>query len=287
MRPIPYPNKENYTTDSRAEQFRNRQKKLDFFVSNIVKYFRSYHDHDGSGIEEEYFLLGHTMLFPLPICLNNVPYSFFLSWLQEPRFDEYKYMKKFLLMNQHYHPPKNHWVLKTPLHGLYFTELMEVFDDAAVIVTHRDPMSTVPSLSKLAMFIAASLSRDLKTDVWFCKEEHGTNIIKLIKPMVDVMSLSRKKNPQFEERILDIEYSDLIRDPMEVVREIYRFAKVPLSPESEKIMVDYLEKDKEDRQKGKKGSKYNPYTLGEFGLSEEMIDEAFYDYRRDRGYTKR
>ena len=161
---------------------------------------------------------------------HNVPSDNFDWYVSFPRLDEYKYIKNFLILNQHYNPPKSHFVFKAPFHSAYFESFTKVFDEAVVIVTHRDPLSTIPSLSKLMMFVLASLSRDIKTDVWFCREEHGKSITHIVKILVEKMSEARKKNPELNERILDVEYADLVKDPMGVVRSIYDFAKIPLSP---------------------------------------------------------
>eukprot|EP00008_Paramoeba_atlantica_P003367 CAMPEP_0201477892 /NCGR_PEP_ID=MMETSP0151_2-20130828/2840_1 /ASSEMBLY_ACC=CAM_ASM_000257 /TAXON_ID=200890 /ORGANISM="Paramoeba atlantica, Strain 621/1 / CCAP 1560/9" /LENGTH=485 /DNA_ID=CAMNT_0047858765 /DNA_START=88 /DNA_END=1545 /DNA_ORIENTATION=- len=282
--PLPFPTKETYATDERAEQFKKRQKAMDFFVANLVKNIRGYHDHDGSGIEEEFFLLGQAMLLPMPLSLHNVPRDYFTWWTSQPRFDEYNYLKKFLVLSQHYNPPNSHFVLKAPIHSAYFEELMTVFDQGAIVVIHRDPLQTIPSLSKLAMYIIACSSRDVKTDVWVCKEEHGENMMGLVKPMIDKMAAVRRAKPEFNNRILDIEYEDLVKDPMKVVKSIYDHAGLTLSPEAEQGMLAHLKRDREDREREKKGSKFSPYTLSMFGLDEEKVKTTFAEYRKERGY---
>ena len=61
---------------------------------------------------------------------------------------------------------------------------------------------------------------------------------------------------------------------MAVVREIYRRAGHPLTAEAEQGMRDW----EQDNEQGKHGQ--HRYSLEEFGLSGQIVDQAFSEYIR-------
>ena len=48
---------------------------------------------------------------------------------------------------------ESHCVMKAPIHSLYIEHLMEVFPNANIVVTHRDPCRVVSSYAKLGMLL--------------------------------------------------------------------------------------------------------------------------------------
>ena len=70
----------------------------------------------------------------------------------------YEYLKKVLQALQWLRGPER-WLLKTPQHLEQFGPLMKVFPDATVVITHRDPVATVASMTTMVSY-AARMSRE-------------------------------------------------------------------------------------------------------------------------------
>lgn len=84
--------------------------------------------------------------------------------------------------------------------------------------------------------------------------------------------LKARDRLQLNGRILDAKYEDIRDNVMPIIQEAYRRAGRELSSEAEQAMRQW----ERDNEQGKHG-KYS-YSLEEFGLSEEMIDQVFAEY---------
>jgi hypothetical protein len=255
---------------------------MDLFVSNANKYYRMYHDNDGAIVEEEFFILSHTLLLPLLLPAN----SKFNKWyLETNKYDEYLYLKRFLLLSQYYHPPTTHFVLKTPLHGFHFEELIKTFDNSLIVITHREPRFVIPSIAKLGMFAISLSLRDVSNDPFLCKETFGKDMTEFWSFVSrEIRRVRTKYGDELNKRVLDIEYSDIIKDPIGTVKRIYERAGLQVTEEYEKRLHEYIEENKRDRERGK-GSAHAPYSLEEFGLDVAYVNKAFEEYRKERGYA--
>ena len=76
---------------------------------------------------------------------------------------------------------------------------------------------------------------------------------------------TRARHP--EAAFLDVEYGELLTEPLAVISRIYAFDGIELTPEVEDRMQEYLA----DNQQGKFGR--HSYSLDEFGLREDEIRE--------------
>jgi len=140
-------------------------------------------------------------------------------------------------------------------------------------------------MSKLNMFIGSMCLRDMKNDCFFVKENFGKDVIILAKGISDCISNTRKKiDPKINKEILDVEFNEIVADPMKVVQKIYDRAGIELTEEAKQAMSNYLEENAKQRKEAK-GSHHCPYTLEEFDLTEDMVKEAFKEYRKERNYV--
>jgi hypothetical protein len=76
-----------------------------------------------------------------------------------------------------------------------------------------------------------------------------------------------------DERFLDIQFLDTVKDSIGVVNRIYDFVGKSLTPFAE----DQMRQWKEDNSREKRPP--HAYTLEKFGLSEAGIERDFGDYR--------
>jgi len=74
------------------------------------------------------------------------------------------------------------------------------------------------------------------------------------------------------ERFVDVWYSQLMEDPLAVVRRIYRHFALPLSGDAEARMRAYLATNPKDRH-GR-----HVYSLAQFGLDPDVERARYRDY---------
>jgi hypothetical protein len=174
----------------------------------------------------------------------------------------YAYHKRFLQLLQADAP--GIWNLKMPSHGLYLQTILRVYPDARLVWTHRDPLTATSSFCSLIktghMAFLGRVDRE-----WI-----GENV-----PWQAVQHVERIMNSRDvlgEERIVDVHYADMMRDPIGTMRTIYSKLGDPFTPAAEAGMRNWLA----DNPQGKFGR--HEYKLAEFGVSAEEIRPQFERY---------
>jgi hypothetical protein len=164
-----------------------------------------------------------------------------------------------------------HWVLKSPYHLPFLPDLLRAFPDACVVHTHRDPARAVPSYVDLeaqlhSMVVPSPVSRRMIDEAaWMCRES-------LRRAME-----ARAKAPA--DRFLDVQYRDLVADPIGTVRRIYERFGFPFSPELETRLRTYVARGG-DRPAGA------PYRAEDFGWTADGLRAAYRDYIDRFGVAK-
>ena len=151
------------------------------------------------------------------------------------------------------------WVLKTPFHMGMLDDLIDVYPDANIIMTHRRPVRALTSLSSLQVKL-----RTVATDV-IKPKEFAQEFIGLHSEFAGRAVDTRKKwKKEGRKNVLDVSLHSLHSDPMKVVASIYKKFGMTLSSTSKEKMLHWL---KNDGQKGKHGS--NVYDPQWFGLENQ------------------
>lgn len=170
-------------------------------------------------------------------------------------------------------PRPERYLGKTPHHQENLDVLFEVFPDAKVIHTHRDPLEVVPSFSSMMAHAGAMLSR--------CVDPFEVG-----RRVADQMANSVERAIRAREhvgpgRVLDVHYRDLQRDPIAELRRIHAFAELEWTAESESRARRWLE--------GNPQHKYGThrYGLADFGLDPEELAARFKPYRERFGVDSR
>ncbi|MGV0793280.1 sulfotransferase family protein [Mycolicibacterium sp. XJ1819] len=163
--------------------------------------------------------------------------------------------------------PEKTWLLKNPSHLLCIDELFAVFPGARVIQTHRDPQaalgSVVSVLSMLSKLIG--VERDPR--------EIARREISLWAEGIRRTDQARRGR---ESSFHDVDYRRFTKDPLGVVREIYRAFGLDLPVEVAGEMQRWLDEHPKDRH----GTHvYEPETLG---VDPDTIDEHFGTYIKER-----
>ncbi len=93
--------------------------------------------------------------------------------------------------------------------------------------------------------------------------------------MLDRAVRFRRTHPELEHRWVDVNYADLVEEPLAVVRTIYERFNWPLERAAINAMDDWLFRQEEQRQQEER----HRYTLEKYGLTPEAVNTAFAQYR--------
>jgi len=156
------------------------------------------------------------------------------------------------------------WTLKNPWHPLFLDALTDTYPDAQLVMTHRDPAEVLGSACSLIKTV-----RPIYTDH---EDLHaiGRDFLETFEVMIARQEAFRARHGQ--DAIHDVQYADTLKDPIGVVRGIYRRFDEPFTPEAEGAMTAYMA----GNQQGKHGR--HTYALEDYGLSKAMVHERFADY---------
>jgi len=162
----------------------------------------------------------------------------------------YEYHRRFL---QHLQVRQNarRWVLKAPTHMFALPSLLAVYPDALFVQTHRAPLDAMASVSSLITILRRVFS-DAVDPLTVCREA------------IDYWSNTR--------RICDVDYAEIRRDPLAVVRRIYTHFGWSLPPKVEQRMRRALASQLQER------NGLHRYDLSQFGVQEAESAARFAAY---------
>jgi hypothetical protein len=109
-------------------------------------------------------------------------------------------------------------------------ELFSVFPDAFIIQTHRNPLEVLKSIVQLVKTLRGTFSRPEDADE-LCRHE-----TKALAERIDRGIRFRDSHPAFADRFIDVNYAELVSDPMTVMRRIYQRLGRPLTDQTAESM---------------------------------------------------
>ncbi|HWC61280.1 MAG TPA: sulfotransferase [Verrucomicrobiae bacterium] len=162
----------------------------------------------------------HTFLSEEFVSTCNIPtYETFLrSTNLRPAYEWQKRFMEYLQQNR----PATRWLLKSPDHVRGLDALFSVFPDALIIQTHRNPIDSLRSSMELTQVLRRLYGRS--PDRGQLAEREAQNLAWSVGRIVQF----RDQHPELARRFLDLNYSDLVSDPVAAVRRIYREFELPV-----------------------------------------------------------
>lgn len=222
----------------------------------------------GTELPEEEALL---MLASLT-CLHfavDYPVPSYGRWvLEQDARPTYRLLREHLLLYQRVFPGTR-WILKAPIHLPFLEELLAEIPEAKVIVLHRDPARAIPSgirlLEGAQLFVTAHPLRQETIDYALDYTD------------VALERAARVRAGSGRGKIVDIRYSDLVRDPVAAVRGIFEHFGMAWEEPFAPSLRGYLDEDR------RKKRRENVYSAASYGLSGDALRERFGSYMADFG----
>ncbi|MCB9680761.1 MAG: sulfotransferase [Alphaproteobacteria bacterium] len=162
--------------------------------------------------------------------------------------------------------PRQHMVLKCPEHLWFVDSLLEVFPDACIIWTHRDPFDAVSSYCTLF-----ALTRRLMYGS-FNHKEMGPYVMTRFREAVD-RALAAREAWGREETFFDVRFADLVQDTEGVARRLCAHFDLPWDPRH--VQLFEQRKTEEERVDGPGAHRYSPEMMG---VDRAQVHEVFADY---------
>lgn len=156
------------------------------------------------------------------------------------------------------------WVLKSPLHVGHLDALLHALPGAVVVHCHRSPLAAVSSYASLIATLRRAYSEDVSPRVVGRQALERCHVA-----TTRALAARRSAGP---DAFVDVSHRELVRDPIPVVRRIYRRAGRELAERSETRMRDWVASNPRDRY----GS--HRYRPADFGLTEDGVTAAFAPY---------
>lgn len=160
--------------------------------------------------------------------------------------------------------PGRRWVLKYPAHMTHLEVLLETYPDACFVQTHRDPARVLPSLCSLVTNWRGLYEDDVdaravarwQVEMWAERMQHALDV-------------RARQDPG---RFFDLEFHELVADPVAAVRRIYDHFGFTLSEPAATAMHAWHA----ENPQGRHGE--HRYSAEDFGLRADEIAERFAGY---------
>lgn len=258
LQPCPPPEAAMYTADPRIEV----ADRLFTQWNRVAPEFSSMHEMRGDIPAECGLLMASTFISDHIASLHQThSYS---AWCAEADFlSVYRYHKTILQILQ-WKNPRKRWLLKAPEHQVHLDTLLQVYPDARIVQTHRDPIKCMASTASLI------------GTLYYMRSDQPFNA-QLFDNIIMGAATAQRLDHVIEQRdngvvpaanIADSRYQDLMEDPMSCIAQIYAHFGMTLANSAQARMQDYL------RQK----------PQGKFGQHSYEVDES---KARDRPLFKR
>lgn len=168
--------------------------------------------------------------------------------------------------------PTRQLILKCPEHLWFLDALLEVFPDAAIIWTHRDPYDSVASYcSLISLAYRHHYGRIDPTEI-------GSHVAYRLHTGVEAAMAARDRMQH--DNIFDVNFEDLVRDPGAVLRSISDHFDLDWSINPDDAVTRYQEAARQDKV-GK-----HRYDGAFYGLDAEEIYAKFSAYSARFGVNR-
>jgi len=262
--PVPSPGTDWRNADPRIPQAEEEVRQTLQAAPELV----AIHPWDPHGPDEDALLCEHAFLSHVPESSLHVPS--YRDWLQEQdQTPGYEFLARMLRILQWQKKQRGErgkrWILKTPQHLGFLDDFCQVFPDARIIQTHRDPCITLPSAASMFSALWNVTSDDV--------DRHAVGSQVRNRLALDLARCLEFRSRQPSGRVCDVWFEDMQDDPIAELERIYGWLGTPFLPETRRALHAWLEQNAREKRPAHR------YRLEDFGLEEEDLKTLFADYR--------
>lgn len=225
----------------------------------------SIHPLDPDAPDEEILILGQMFVSTMIEGMAFVPS--FTQWLndydQSKGHEDLKTILKYLQWQDPTRRGKR-WVLKSPSNLPYAEVAAQAFPDALLIMTHRDPLQTVPSYVSMQAAL-------YKLSAKIPDEEVGAFWLKRLTDWMNRFELARQRIG--EDRFIDIDYRQVARAPLDEAKRVLDRMGIGMTSDVKAALDEFMAGNQREQRPA------HEYSLDRFGLEEAEIISAFANYR--------
>jgi hypothetical protein len=256
LQPCPPPESATYTTDLRIEE----ADKLFTQWNRVAPEFSSMHEIRGDIPAECGLLTAGTFISDHCAALHQThSYS---AWCGSADYlPVYQYHKTILQILQ-WKNPRERWLLKSPEHQVHLDTLLEVYPDARIVQTHRDPIKCMASSTSLIGTLYHMRSDQPFNTQLFENIIMGEATAQRLEYVIE----QRERGVVPPENIVDSRYQDLMDNPIDCIEKIYAHFGMALADPTRERMLNYLR----DNPRGKFGQ--HSYEVDE----SKAMDRVFF-----------
>jgi Sulfotransferase family len=241
-------------------RYHAEQARLDMSLK-YVPHISAMHHEDADSSCECQFAMSPTFCSQVYDSQYHIPsYSdWFLNTDYRPAFRYHKRLMQLLQQNN-----TGRWTFKNPWHPLYLDALTDVYPDAQLVMTHRDPADVVASACSLVYAVRKLYSDDVDP------KAVAAVSLKTFDAMIERVSAYEAKHGAGS--IRHVQYKELTADPIGEMRKLYAKFDEPLSDAAVTAMQAMLDANPQ----GKHGK--HDYALEDYGLTRDGVYSHFADY---------
>jgi hypothetical protein len=245
------------TTDPRALAKLEQEKAMLAANPDMGKYYR------GSAIypNECVFFMAHDFKTLMIESKGRVPgYKEFIFSCDMT--SAYEYHKKFLQLLQE--NAGGVWNVKKPSHSLWLETIFQVYPDARVVWTHRDPFTATGSLCSIISL--NHLGHMGKVDTEWLAQDYPWQAAEHANRIMDF------RDKYGEDKIIDVHYADLVEDPVGETKKLYAKLGDEWTSGAEAAIQQWVD----DNPQNKFGK--HEYKLAQYGLRPPQLEPLFERY---------
>jgi Sulfotransferase family len=229
--PCPPPEQKTYRTDPRIEKGHQYADQWNRLVPELV----SMHEFSGYIPQEivpltapSFRSVGHFMVY------GNV-YRYLEYMATADLEPSYRYVERILKLLQ-WRNPRKQWILKDSACLEELQYILEVFPDVCLVWSHRDPTTSVAStVNLIGSMLYAGTDRPFKgASLDQYMDPHGA-AARLTAVIDQIESGAIPK-----ERVFNIQYRDLVADPVGTAARIHDYFGLPFSSQSRAALEEYM-----------------------------------------------
>jgi hypothetical protein len=242
---------------------------LQQFWHNLQPEYETMHANSGYLPNECIFITLHEFLSDHWGGNHHVPsYDRYLQ--KADQRPAYRYHKEFLKTLQQRGASKR-WLLKAPSHIFQLQALFDVYPDARVVRTHRDPLKTLAS--SLSLMGTLKWMRCNEVDMSKVPGQLAFGYAYVYQREMEQRASGELPDAQF----IDVQFEDIVKEPVATIEGVYAKLGWPIDDTVRTAIGDYAK----NKPKGSRGA--HAYSLAESGLDAGAERERYRFYMERYG----